>query len=256
LIGSSSDGSVVVAHTQIQYAHVIRVFDSNGFDHTLNSVPHASLLRLAVYSIYHFILHDLTSQPASLLRLAMSDAREDQIALELLCCVMVAGGRATSVEKHLILDILKAGWFASWYLLGDSTIVKVEPGSPDACSWTKREISSRIQQFIKRVKADGLVSTIDAVCEAAQSLDLPRLQGLVQSATQLAKSDSKYSAGKQRVIERIRQNIPMLQFAEIAEIADQHPVNSRHEAFLAAEKSRQEEWRKIGKIIGNNIIPN
>jgi hypothetical protein len=169
----------------------------------------------------------------------MSDAREDQIALELLCCVMVADRLATSAEKHFIRDILDAGWFGGWYSLGDSTIVKVEPGSTNACSWTKREISSRIQQFIKRVKADGLVSTIDAVCEAAQSLDLPRLQGLVQSATQLAKSDSNYSTGEQRVIERIRQNIPMLQFAAIA---DQYELDIREAARRAAEEARRNQW--------------
>jgi len=177
----------------------------------------------------------------------MSDTREDQIALELLCCVMVADGLATSAEKHLVRNIMEAGWFASWYSLGDSTIVKLEPGDPNARSWTKREIALRIQQFIKRVKADGLANTIDTVCEAAQSLDLPRLQGLVQSATQLAKSDSNYSAGEQRVIARIKQNIPMLQFAELAAITDQEPPLSvkLRRKLAAQEAARQDAGRAM-----------
>lgn len=167
----------------------------------------------------------------------MSNAREDQIALELLCCVMVADRLATSDEKHFIRDILEAGWFGGWYSLNDSTIVKVDPGAVNACSWTKREISFRIQQFMKRVKADGLIRTVDAVCEAAQSLDLSRLQGLVQSATQLAMSDSKFTVREQRVIERVQQNIPMLQFAAIA---NQHELNVREDARREAEKAARE----------------
>lgn len=125
----------------------------------------------------------------------MSDAHEDQIALDLLCCVMVADKLASGVEKQLISDLLKQ----------------------DDCPWTDAEIAGRIKNFAARVKDGGLELTIEKVCSAAQGLELDRLREIFEDCLRVAKADGDFTRRETRVLNRIQELLPNLRLQLIAE---------------------------------------
>ncbi len=105
------------------------------------------------------------------------------VLLELLCCMMVADGRASASEKKQIRDLLNYH------------------GSP----WTEPEISERISEFIDRIRTDGYRKTVAA---ALTEIDLFKEQGkqaiLLQCLQAVANADEKVTDGEQRLLLRIK----------------------------------------------------
>ena len=65
-----------------------------------------------------------------------SPESQNAIALDILCCVMVADGKASREEKNEIVRLM---------------------GQFD-CTWPRKEVLLRIRQFGERVRAEGLTS--------------------------------------------------------------------------------------------------
>jgi uncharacterized tellurite resistance protein B-like protein len=124
--------------------------------------------------------------------------QEDEIILEVLCCVMVVDKTASAAEKTHIHTIL----------------------SEDGSKWTTAEVNDRIKKFIARVEAQGFWSTLDDACDKASVLPLSRVEKLVQNCITLAKGDSEFHDRERKAIGRILKKLPQLQLGEISSQQD------------------------------------
>lgn len=152
---------------------------------------------------------------------------EHIVALDLLCCVMVADRMASGVEKQLIRDLLKQ----------------------DDCPWTDAEIAGRIREFAERVKKGGLESTINNVCDSTRGLKLDRVREIFDDCVQIAKADGEFTKRETRVLDRIQELIPELKLTLIAE---HHPEAARPRASSAGREARtveDEEVSAAGKVV-------
>jgi len=120
--------------------------------------------------------------------------RQDEIILELLCCVMVVDRTASALEKAHIHTIL----------------------SGDGSTWTTAEVNECIMKFIARVEVHGFWCTLDDACDEAAALPMSRVEKLVHDCIALAKSDSEFHDRERKAIGRIQTKLPQLQLAEIA----------------------------------------
>jgi uncharacterized tellurite resistance protein B-like protein len=118
--------------------------------------------------------------------------QEDEIILEMLCCVMVVDKTASAAEKAHIHTIL----------------------SEDGSNWTTDEVNERIMKFIKRVEAQGFWSTLDDACDEAAVLPVSRVEKLVRNCITLAKGDSEFHDRERKAIGRILKKLPQLRLGE------------------------------------------
>lgn len=118
-----------------------------------------------------------------------SKERQDEIILDVLCCVMVVDKTASAAEKAHVHTIL----------------------SEDGSNWTTDEVNERIMKFIAQVEDQGFWSTLDDVCDKASALPASRVEKLVQNCITLAKSDSEFHERERKAIGRILKRLPQLQ---------------------------------------------
>jgi uncharacterized tellurite resistance protein B-like protein len=118
--------------------------------------------------------------------------QEDEIILEMLCCVMVVDKTASAAEKAHIHTIL----------------------SEDGSNWTTDEVNERIMKFIKRVETQGFWSTLDDACDEAAVLPVRRVEKLVRNCITLAKDDSEFHDRERKAIGRILTKLPQLRLGE------------------------------------------
>ena len=130
-----------------------------------------------------------------------SNEQQDEIILELLCCVMVVDKTASATEKAHIHTIL----------------------SEDGSNWTTAEVNERVMKFIARVEAQGFWPILDDACDKASALPMSRVEKLVQNCITLAKGDSEFHDRERKAIGRILKKLPQLQ---LGEIAPQHAASS------------------------------
>jgi hypothetical protein len=123
-----------------------------------------------------------------------SKERQDEIILDVLCCVMVVDKTASATEKAHIHTIL----------------------SEDGSNWTIAEVNERIMKFIARVEDQGFWSTLDDACDKASVLPVSLVEKLVQNCITLAKGDSEFHERERKAIGRIRKKLPQLRSPEIA----------------------------------------
>jgi hypothetical protein len=124
--------------------------------------------------------------------------REDEIILEVLCCVMVVDKTASATEKAHIHTIL----------------------SDDGSNWTTAEVNERIMKFVARVEAQGFWSTLDDACDKASALPMSRVEKLVRNCITLAKGDSEFHDRERKAIGRILKKLPQLQLGETSSQQD------------------------------------
>jgi uncharacterized tellurite resistance protein B-like protein len=124
--------------------------------------------------------------------------QEDEIILEVLCCVMVVDKTASAAEKAHIHTIL----------------------SEDGSKWTTAEVNERIMKFVARVEAQGFWSTLDDACDEAAVLPVSRVEKLVRNCITLAKGDSEFHDRERKAIGRILKKLPQLQLGEISSQQD------------------------------------
>jgi uncharacterized tellurite resistance protein B-like protein len=124
--------------------------------------------------------------------------QEDEIILEVLCCVMVVDKTASAAEKAHIHTIL----------------------SEDGSNWTTAEVNERIMKFVARVEAQGFWSTLDDACDEASALPMSRVEKLVRNCITLAKGDSEFHDRERKAIGRILKKLPQLQLGEISSQQD------------------------------------
>jgi uncharacterized tellurite resistance protein B-like protein len=142
--------------------------------------------------------------------------QEDEIILEILCCVMVVDKTASATEKAHIHTIL----------------------SDDGSNWTTAEVNERIMKFITGVEAQGFWSTLDDACDKASVLPLSRVEKLVQNCITLAKGDSEFHDRERKAIGRILKKLPQLQIGEISSQQDESTPTSDENIAKAGEQER------------------
>jgi uncharacterized tellurite resistance protein B-like protein len=143
--------------------------------------------------------------------------REDEIILEVLCCVMVVDKTASATEKAHIHTIL----------------------SGDGSNWTADEVNDRIKKFIARVETQGFWSTLDDACDKASTLPTSRVEKLVQNCITLAKGDSEFHERERKAIGRILTKLPQLHFAGIAsQHATPNPTSDENIAKAGSDQTR------------------
>jgi len=151
--------------------------------------------------------------------------RQDEIILELLCCVMVVDKTASATEKTRIHTIL----------------------SEDGSTWTSAEVNERIMKFIAQVEAQGFWSTLDDACDEAAALPISRVEKLVQNCITLAKGDSEFHERERKSIGRILTRLPQLHFAGISsQHAAPNPTSDEKIAKPGSEQSRGSQSSEPG----------
>lgn len=104
--------------------------------------------------------------------------------LEIMSCVMVADGRASSSEKARIKELMKK--------------VRV--------SWTPDEIDQRIAAFIGRVQSKGFKEVLDASLEKVRWFSaIGRTDILLQCVDRVMNADGKVSSDEQALCNKIRE---------------------------------------------------
>jgi uncharacterized tellurite resistance protein B-like protein len=113
----------------------------------------------------------------------MSD--HDNVVLDILCCVMVADGKASRCEKAHIVELM-----ANY-----------------ASDTSEEEVIQHIIGFVAKVKSDGFKSVLKRSCTNARSLDNEAVGELVYLCYELADADSEVDDREKKVIEQIRRQI-------------------------------------------------
>ena len=149
-----------------------------------------------------------------------SKERQDEIILDVLCCVMVVDKTASATEKAHLHTIL----------------------SDDGSNWTTADVNKRIMNFIARVEDQGFWSTLDDACDKASVLPVSRVEKLVQNGIALAKGDAEFHERERKAIGRILEKLPQLQINEIAsQQASSSPASDEKFSKARAKQLRRQQ---------------
>ena len=114
-----------------------------------------------------------------------STGNEYNIVLDLLCCVMIADGKASREEKLHIVELMSE--------------LSGQP-NPDA-------VAAGINRFGERVKQTGFKAELTRVCREANILTDVQSGVVVAKCVELAKRDGMFHAREKRVIDRIQREV-------------------------------------------------
>jgi uncharacterized tellurite resistance protein B-like protein len=123
-----------------------------------------------------------------------SKTREQELVLELLCCVMLADRDPSEAENSRIQEVLRT----------------------DGCEWTSEEFETRTQQLYERIRAQGFWPTLDQVCEWTRAeLDDSQVKRILDDCTQLAEVDGETHEQELKVLRRMEKNLSQLILARV-----------------------------------------
>ena len=120
----------------------------------------------------------------------MTKERQEEIVFEVLCCVMVADGKASRDEKVRLVKLMD------------------EYG----CTWSTEEIGQRLSDFVSRVRTDGFQKVLNAVCQKAERLDDDHAAQLVEKCHQLTRTDDDYTERERDTVQKIETRLNQLAF--------------------------------------------
>ena len=152
---------------------------------------------------------------------------QDNVVLDILCCVMVADGKASRCEKAHILELM-----ANY-----------------ASDKSKEEVGQHIIGFVAEVKSDGFKSVLKRSCTNARSLDNEDLGELVYLCYELADSDSEVDDREKKVIEQIRRQIQRIPGVKKSIKRARQSESPVAEQFTNPEASSQQRIRLIGFLV-------
>jgi uncharacterized tellurite resistance protein B-like protein len=157
--------------------------------------------------------------------IGMPKERQKQIIFEVLCCVMVADGKASRDEKLRLVKIMN------------------EYG----CDWSTEEIGQRLTDFVSRVRADGFHKVLNAVCQKAERLDDDHAAQLVEKCHQLARTDDDYTERERDTVQKIETRLNQLAFIRRQL---QTPVKSDNRFRTQRQASHPVVWIFFAVVMG------
>jgi len=145
--------------------------------------------------------------------MSRSEERQHEVVFEILCCVMVADGKASGDEKVRIVELM------------------AEYG----CSWPKEEFVRRSREFVDRVRGEGFPKILNQCCEKAEGLDDEHAAQIVARCIRLARTDDSYMQLERNVIQRIEAKLKELPAIRRALLG---PVKSDHSSWKRGKAQR------------------
>ena len=155
----------------------------------------------------------------------MTKERQEEIVFEVLCCVMVADGKASRDEKVRLVKLMD------------------EYG----CTWSTEEIGQRLSDFVSRVRTDGFQKVLNAVCQKAERLDDDHAAQLVEKCHQLARTDDDFTERERDTVQKIETRLNQLAFIRRQL---QTPVKSDNRFRTQRQASHPVVWVFFAVVMG------
>lgn len=117
----------------------------------------------------------------------------NELFLDVLCCVMVADGQATKVEKSRVCDVMQ----------------EIQP------AWKRAAIGELIVRYIKRIKREGYKPVLTQTFAEVEFLDVGKLENLSKCIKLIADADDTIDDRERKVCNMIMKSMPLEMKLEI-----------------------------------------